>query len=132
MSEDELYKLIIEGINRYKAKKDLQEQHQLHGKVADKLLQTRGLEISWDVPEEMMKFKDLLKDFVVAQYGRVSQEEKDCPVCKLPDTTGYVKMKDLELCYGCLEDVVRELVGKKKAAGEPIPAELQELQNKIV
>jgi len=132
MSEDELYKLIIEGINRYKTKKDLQEQHQLHGKVADKLLQTRGLEISWDVPEEMMKFKDLLKDFVVAQYGRVSQEEKDCPVCKLPDTTGYVKMKDLELCYGCLEDVVRELVGKKKAAGEPIPAELQELQNKIV
>ena len=131
MSEDELYKLITEGINRYKVKKDLEEQRQLHGKVADKLLQTRGIEFSWDVPDELSKFKDLLKDFMIAQYGRVSQQEQDCPVCKLPDTTGFVKMKDLELCYGCLEDVVRELVGKKKAAGQPIPPELEELQNKI-
>jgi hypothetical protein len=131
MSEDELYKLITEGINRYKARKDIEERRQLHGAVADKLMKTRGFEISWDAPEELMKFKDTLKNFVVSQYGKVAQEERDCPVCKLPDTTGYVKMKDLELCYGCLEDVVRELIGKKKSAGEPIPPELQELQNKI-
>ena len=37
-------------------------------------------------------------------------------------------MKDLELCYGCLEDVVRELIGKKKSAGEPIPQELLDLE----
>ncbi len=131
MSEDELYKLISQGLNRYKMRKDLEEQRQLHGKVADKLLRTRGLEISWDPSNEMGKFKDLIKKIVVAQYSKVSETKKDCPVCKIPDTSEYVKLKDLEMCYGCLEDVVRELINKKRTNGETVPQELLELENNM-
>jgi hypothetical protein len=133
MTEDELYKIISQNINRYKTKKDLEEQRDIHGKVADKLLQTRGLEISWDNPTEMLKFKDLVKRLVVAQFSKVkiNAEKRDCPVCKLPDTEDFVKFKDLELCYGCMEDVVRELLDKKKKANEPIPPELLALQTNI-
>ena len=127
MSEDELYKILTQGLNRYKIKKDLEDQRKLHGQVADKLMRTRGLEIGWNSPDDMGKFKDLVKRLVIAQYT-VSGEKKDCPVCKLPDTSDFVQMKDLELCYGCLEDVVRELIDKKKSAGEPIPQELLDLE----
>ena len=128
MSEDELYKLISQGLNRYKIKKDLEEQRKLHGEVADKLMRTRGLEIGWGNPDDMSKFKELVKNLVVAQYT-VKGPKRDCPVCKLPDTADFVKLKDLELCYGCMEDAVRELIGKKKTAGEPVPQELLDLQN---
>jgi hypothetical protein len=131
MSEDELYKLISQGLNRYKTRKDLEEQRQLHGQVADKLLRTRGLEISLDPSNEMGKFKDLIKKIVVSQYSKVSQTKKDCPVCKIPDTSEYVKLKDLEMCYGCLEDVVRELINKKRTNGETVPEELLELENNM-
>jgi hypothetical protein len=131
MSEDELYKLISQGLNRYKMRKDLEAQRQLHGQVADKLLRTRGLEISWDASSEMGKFKDLVKKIVVAQYSKVNETKKDCPVCKIPDTSEYVKLKDLEMCYGCLEDVVRELINKKRTNGETVPEELLELENNI-
>lgn len=131
MSEDELYKLINQGLNRYKIRKDLEEQRQLHGQVADKLLRTRGLEISWDPSNEMGKFKDLIKKIVVAQYSKVSETKRDCPVCKIPDTSEYVKLKDLEMCYGCLEDVVRELINKKRTNGETVPEELLELENNM-
>ena len=130
MSEDELYKILTQGLNRYKIKKDLEDQRKLHGQVADKLMRTRGLEIGWNSPDDMGKFKDLVKRLVIAQYT-VSGEKKDCPVCKLPDTSDFVQMKDLELCYGCLEDVVRELIDKKKSAGEPIPQELLDLEKTI-
>jgi hypothetical protein len=128
MSEDELYKLITQGLNRYNVKKDLEEQRKLHGKVADKLMRTRGLEIGWNNPDDMDKFKELVKNLVVAQYT-VKGPKRDCPVCKLPDTADFVQLKDLELCYGCMEDAVRELIGKKKTAGEPVPQELLDLQN---
>lgn len=133
MSEDELYKLISQGLNRYKMRRDLEDQRKLHGQVADKLLRTRGLEISWDTnaSADMNKFKDLLKKVVVAQYSTVSETKKDCPVCKLPDTSEYVKLKDLEMCYGCLEDVVRELINKKRTNGEEVPQELLELENNM-
>jgi hypothetical protein len=131
MSEDELYKLISQGLNRYKMRKDLEDQRRLHGQVADKLLRTRGLEISWGASEEMGKFKDLVKKLVVSQYSKVSETKKDCPVCKIPDTSEFVKLKDLEMCYGCLEDVVRELIGKKRNAGEVVPEELLELENNM-
>jgi hypothetical protein len=131
MSEDELYKLISQGLNRYKMRKDLEGQRQLHGQVADKLLRTRGLEISLDPSSQMTKFKDLIKKIVVAQYSKVSETKKDCPVCKIPDTSEYVKLKDLEMCYGCLEDVVRELINKKRTNGETIPEELLELENNM-
>ncbi len=133
MSEDELYKLISQGLNRYKMRRDLEEQRKLHGQVADKLLRTRGLEISWDTgaSADMTKFKDLLKKVVVAQYSKVAETKKDCPVCKLPDTSEYVKLKDLEMCYGCLEDVVRELINKKRTNGEEVPQELLELENNM-
>jgi predicted CopG family antitoxin len=131
MSEDELYKLISQGLNRYKMRKDLETQRQLHGQVADKLLRTRGLEISWDASSEMGKFKDLVKKIVVAQYSKVNETKKDCPVCKIPDTSEYVKLKDLEMCYGCLEDVVRELINKKRTNGETVPEELLELENNM-
>ena len=130
MSEDELYKILTQGLNRYKIKKDLEDQRKLHGDVADKLMRTRGLEIGWNAPDDMGKFKDLVKRLVVAQYT-VSGQKKDCPVCKLPDTSDFVQMKDLELCYGCLEDVVRELIGKKKSAGEPVPQELLDLEKNM-
>ncbi len=133
MTEDELYKIISQNINRYNTKKDLEEQKDLHGKVADKLLQTRGLEISWDNPNEMTKFKDLVKRLVIAQFSKVKNNntKRDCPVCKLPDNPDFVKFKDLELCYGCMEDVVRELLDKKKKANEPIPPELLALESTI-
>ena len=127
MSEDELYKLITQGLNRYKVKKDLEDQRKLHGEVADKLMRTRGLEIGWGNPDDMGKFKELVKNLVVAQYT-VKGPKRDCPVCKLPDTADFVKLKDLELCYGCMEDAVRELIGKKKTAGEPVPQELLDLE----
>lgn len=130
MSEDELYKLISQGLNRYKAKKDLEEQRKLHGEVADKLMRTRGLEIGWGNPDDMGKFKELVKNLVVAQYT-VKGPKRDCPVCKLPDTADFVQLKDLELCYGCMEDAVRELIGKKKTAGEPVPQELLDLEKNM-
>ena len=79
----------------------------------------------------MSKLKDLLKKLVVAQYTKVSKTKKDCPVCKIPDTSEYVKLKDLEMCYGCLEDVVRELINKKRTNGETVPEELLELENNM-
>jgi hypothetical protein len=131
MSEDELYKLISQGLNRYKTRKDLEEQRELHGQVADKLLRTRGLEISLDPSNEMSKFKDLIKQILISQYRKVSKTKRDCPVCKIPDTSEYVKLKDLEMCYGCLEDVVRELINKKRTNGETVPEELLELENNM-
>lgn len=129
MSEEELYKLINNGMNRYNLKVDLQNQRKLHGQVADKLMKTRGIEINWNAPEELNKFKELLKRYVIAQYT-VQGPKRDCPVCKLPEDQGFIKMENLEMCYGCLEDVVRELVDKKKAEGK-VPEELKLLQDKI-
>jgi len=129
MSEEELYKLINKGMNRYTLKVDLQNQRKLHGDVADKLMKTRGIEINWNAPEELKKFKELLKRYIIARYT-VKGPKRDCPVCKLPEDQGFVKMENLEMCYGCLEDVVRELINKKKAEGK-VPAELKQLQDKI-
>jgi hypothetical protein len=130
MSEEDLYKLINKGFNRYKLKTDLEKQRQLHGQVADKLMSTKGLEINWNAPGDLKTFKDLIQRYIIAKYT-VQTPKRDCPVCKLPEQEGYVKMENLEMCYGCLEDVVRELVNKKKAEGE-VPAELKELEAKIL
>jgi hypothetical protein len=83
--------------------------------------------------DDPQKFKDLLQRFIVARgiKGK-SGEPQDCPVCKIPDTADMVKLKDLKMCYGCVEDVVRELIGAKRATGEAIPPELQELENRMV
>jgi len=35
------------------------------------------------------------------------------------------------MCYGCLEDVVRELINKKRTNGETVPEELLELENNM-
>jgi hypothetical protein len=130
MNDEELYKMINRGLNRYKMKSKLEKQRKMHEKVADKMMRTRGLEISLDNPKEFGQFKDTLQNFVVAR-GLKTAEPDDCPVCKLPDTTDMVNFNDLKMCYGCVEDVVRELVGSKKAAGEEIPPELQELENRL-
>ena len=81
----------------------------------------------------MSKFKDLLKRLTVAQFQKVKKNnnKRDCPVCKLPENTDMVNFKELELCYGCMEDIVRELIGKKKKANEPIPQELLNLEASI-
>jgi hypothetical protein len=129
MSEEDLYKMINRGLNRYKLKTDLEKQRKLHGQVADKLMSTRGLEINWNAPGDLKTFKDLVQRYVIARYS-VQTPKRDCPVCKLPEQEGYVKMENLEMCYGCLEDVVRELVNKKKAEGD-VPSELKELEAKI-
>jgi hypothetical protein len=133
MNDEELYKMINRGLNRYKMKTKLEHQRNIHEKVADKMMRTRGLEISLDNPVEFGQFKDNLQKFVVARgLNLTSSEEPDnCPVCKLPDTTDMVNMNDLKMCYGCVEDVVREMIGSKKAAGEEIPPELLELENSI-
>jgi len=130
MSNEELYKMINTGINRHKMQTDLENQRKLHETVSDKLMRTRGFEISLDDPQ---KFKDLLQRFIVARgiKGK-SGVPQDCPVCKIPDTADMVQLKDLKMCYGCVEDVVRELIGAKRAAGEAIPPELQELENRMV
>jgi hypothetical protein len=130
MSNEELYKMINTGINRHKMKTDLESQRKLHETVSDKLMRTRGFEISLDDPQ---KFKDILQRFIVARGIKSnSSAPKDCPVCKLPDTSDMIQLKDLKMCYGCVEDVVRELIGSKRASGEAIPRELQELENRMV
>ncbi len=135
MSNEELYKMINTGINRHKMQTDLEKQRKVHEAVSDKLMRTRGLEISWDNTEELGQFKNILQRFVVAKGINnnipTSQESQDCPVCQLPDTSDMVQLKDLKMCYGCVEDVVRELIGAKRAAGEEIPPELQELEDKM-
>jgi hypothetical protein len=129
MSTEELYKMINQGMNRHKMQKDLTSRRLLQEKVADKMMRTRGFEISWDDPNQFNSFKDILTRFVVARNGK--QPPKDCPVCKLPDNTDFFELDKLKMCYGCVEDVVRELIGSKQAAGEPIPPELQQLGDKI-
>uniref|UniRef100_A0A6C0E792 Uncharacterized protein n=1 Tax=viral metagenome TaxID=1070528 RepID=A0A6C0E792_9ZZZZ len=130
MSEEDLYKMINRGLNRYKLKTDLEKQRKLHGQVADKLMSTKGLEINWNAPQDLKTFKDLIQRYIIAKFS-VQTPKRDCPVCKLPEQEGYVKMENLEMCYGCLEDVVRELVNKKKAEGS-VPQELKELEDKIM
>jgi hypothetical protein len=129
MSTEELYKMINRGMNRHKMQKDLTAKRLLQEKVADKMMRTRGFEISWDDTNQFNSFKDILTRFVVARNGK--KPPKDCPVCKLPDNTDFVELDKLKMCYGCVEDVVRELIGSKQAAGEPIPPELQQLGDKI-
>ncbi len=129
MSTEELYRMINRGINRHKMQKDLTAKRLLQEKVADKMMKTRGFEISWDDPNQFNSFKDILTRFVVARNGK--KPPKDCPVCKLPDNTDFIELDKLKMCYGCVEDVVRELIGSKKAAGEAIPPELQQLGDKI-
>jgi hypothetical protein len=131
MNNEELYNMINRGLNRYKMKSTLEKQRNIHEAVADKLMRTRGLEISMDNPVEFGKFKDTLQNFVIAKGTKAPAPPSNCPVCKLPDTTDMVNMNDLKMCYGCVEDVVRELIGAKKTAGEEIPPELQQLENRI-
>ena len=131
MSNEELYKMINTGVNRHKMQTDIENQRKVHEAVSDKLMRTRGFEISFDDPQ---KFKDILQKFVVARGIKVNNttEPQDCPVCQLPDTSDMVQLKDLKMCYGCVEDVVRELIGAKRAAGEEIPPELKELEDKMM
>ena len=131
MNEEELYNMINKGLNRYKMKSGLEKQRIVHEKVADKLMRTRGLEIGLANPDELDKFKSMIQDFVVSRGLNLSSEPDDCPVCKLPDTDDMVSFNDLKMCYGCVEDVVRELIGSKKANGEAIPPELLELENRM-
>lgn len=131
MSEEELYKVIDKGLNRYKLKTDLENQRELHGAAADKLMRTRGFEVNWTNPQDLSRFKNALQAILKGRFQNGQQQARDCPVCKLPDNPNLVKIQDLELCYGCLEDAVRELVDQKKTAGEPIPAELQEIADNI-
>ena len=58
-------------------------------------------------------------------------KQNNCPICKIPDTDEFIELNKLKMCYGCVEDVVRQLIGEKKAAGESIPPELQALGNQI-
>jgi len=127
MSNEELYKMINTGVNRHKMQTDIEKQRKLHEAVSDKLMRTRGFEISLDDPQ---KFKDILKKFVIAKGIKINQPQ-DCPICELPDMPDMVQLKDLKMCYGCVEDVVRELIGAKIAAGEEIPPELKELEDRM-
>ena len=129
MSEEELYKVIDTGLNRYKLKNDLENQRKLHGAAADKLMKTRGFEFNWTNPQDLSRFKSALQSIVKGRFQ--SGPPRDCPVCKLPDNPNLIQIQDLELCYGCLEDAVRELIDQKKTAGEAIPEELQEIADNI-
>ena len=129
MSEEELYKVIDTGLNRYKLKNDLENQRKLHGAAADKLMKTRGFEVNWTNPQDLSRFKNAILAILKGRFQ--TGKARDCPVCKLPDNPNLVQIQDLELCYGCLEDAVRELINQKKTAGEAIPAELQEIANNI-
>ena len=131
MSEEELYKVIDKGLNRYKLKTDLENQRQLHGAAADKLMRTRGFEVNWTNPQDLSRFKNAITAILKGRFQNGQQQARDCPVCKLPDNPNLVQIDDLELCYGCLEDAVRELINQKKSSGEPIPAELQEIADNI-
>jgi hypothetical protein len=131
MNAEELYKMINQGINRHKMQKDLETRRIAQEKVANKMMKTRGFEISWEDPTQFDKFKEILKRFIVARGINLNQSPKNCPICRLPDTSDFVEINKLKMCYGCVEDVVRQLIGAKKAAGEPIPPELQQLENKM-
>lgn len=130
MTDDQLYQLINQGLNRYKTKKELENRHRIQNAVADHLMKTRGLEINWNNPADMNKFKDVIQKFVITR-PTTQKPKRDCPVCKIPDDSDLVHLDDLQMCYGCLEDVVRELIGKKKSEGGELPQELKDLENRL-
>jgi hypothetical protein len=117
MTEEELYKLLNQGLNRYKLRRKLEEQRKIHGAVADKLMSTRGLEITSNTPGDMSKFKDLLQRLIVAQYTKQdvnATKGRECPVCNKIDTEGMVRVKDTEMCFGCTAEAVREISGLQR------------------
>ncbi len=115
MTEEELYKLLNQGLNRYKLRRKLENQRKIHGEVADKLMSTRGLEISSNTPGDMSKFKELLQRLVVSQYTKqTAGKTRECPVCNQVDTQGLVRVKDTEMCFGCTAAAVREIAGIPK------------------
>jgi hypothetical protein len=117
MTEEELYKLLNQGLNRYKLRRKLEQQRKTHGAVADKLMSTRGLEIASNTPGDMSKFKELLQRLVIAQYTKqdvTAGKVRECPVCTNVNTEGMVRVKDTEMCYGCTAEAVREIAGLQK------------------
>ncbi len=117
MTEEELYKLLNQGLNRYKLRRKLEEQRKIHGAVADKLMSTRGLEITSNTPGDMSKFKELIQRLIVAQYtiqNAKAGKGRECPVCNKVETEGMVRVKDTEMCFGCTAEAVREISGLQK------------------
>jgi hypothetical protein len=117
MTEEELYKLLNQGLNRYKLRRKLEEQRKIHGVVADKLMSTRGLEITSNTPGDMSKFKELIQRLIVAQYtiqNAKAGKSRECPICNKVDTEGMVRVKDTEMCFGCTAEAVREIAGLQK------------------
>jgi hypothetical protein len=117
MTEEELYKLLNQGLNRYKLRRKLEEQRKIHGAVADKLMSTRGLEITSNTPGDMSKFKDLIQRLIIAQYTKQdvnAAKGRECPVCNKVETEGMVRVKDTEMCFGCTAEAVREISGLQR------------------
>jgi hypothetical protein len=134
MNAEELYKMINRGLNRFRMKKDLETQRKLHEQVADKMMKTRGFEIGFDDPSQFDKFKGILNQYVVSKATKPPTElapPKNCPVCRIPDTDEFVEISKLKMCYGCVENVVRELIDTRRLAGEPIPPELKALEDRM-